>query len=564
MKLKIALLIVLAGCCLPPQLQASGRLVINVVDRDTGQPIAVRMHLKNAAGRPVKPPPGVPVLGDHFVFFDKIDLKLQNGGYAFLIERGPEYLEQTGHFQIDNFADDTKTISMKRFVDMAKEGWYSGDLDVNRPEKDLKLLMQADDVHFVPLVTWSNKKNPWSKQPLPKQANGEFDQTFFYSLLGGELATPGNTLRIFGLEKPLDLAATQSPLTPTLSRGGEREKNSGPSPVAGEGRARGKELTSDVLGSLPLIPIIEKARQEQHAWVDAGAFFARDLPIWIAAGQIDSIQLANRHLEREGVVANEAGGWPRDPAAFPNPHGNARWSQEIYYHLLDCGLRIPPSAGSGSGVSMNPVGYNRVYAHLDSDAEPSPLAGEGRVRGTELTWDKWWDALRAGRVSVTNGPLIRPSVEGELPGHTFKADAGQPLELLVALTLSTRDKIRYLEIIKNGRIEQEVNLDSFKELGGKLPPVKFTESGWFLVRAVADNPQTYRFASTGPYYVEVGYQPRISRKSVQFFLDWTNKRADEITAATKADDAPATQSAWRYAEQAKAFWQALLAKANAE
>jgi hypothetical protein len=301
---------------------------------------------------------------------------------------------------------------------------------------------------------------------------------------------------------------------------------------------------------LPLIPITEKARQEQHAWIDAGAFFARDLPIWIAAGQIDSIQLANRHLERESVIANEAGGWPRDPAAFPNPHGNARWSQEIYYHLLNCGLRIPPTAGSGSGISMNPVGYNRVYAHLDSDEK--------------ITWDKWWDALRAGRVSVTNGPLIRPSVEGELPGHTFKADAGQPLELLVALTLSTRDKIRYLEIIKNGRSEQEVNLDSFKELGGKLPPVRFTESGWFLVRAVADNPQTYRFASTGPYYVEIGYQPRISRKSVQFFLDWTNKRADEIAAATKTDDSPAGQNARRYIDQAKAYWQALLAKANAE
>ncbi len=145
--------------------------MINVVDRDTGQPIAVRMHLKNAAGRPVKVP-GAPSLGDHFVFFDKVELKLPNGGYTFVIERGLEYLDQTGHFQIDNFADDTKTVSMKRFVDMAKEGWYSGDFDVNRPEKDLMLLMQADDVHVVPLVSWSNKKNPWTKQPLPKQAGG--------------------------------------------------------------------------------------------------------------------------------------------------------------------------------------------------------------------------------------------------------------------------------------------------------------------------------------------------------------------------------------------------------
>ena len=95
--------------------------------------------------------------------------------------------------------------------------------------------------------------------------------------------------------------------------------------------------------------------------------FSRDLPIWIAAGQIDSVQLANRHLLRGGVVANEAGGWPRDTSSYPNPQGNGRWSQEIYYSLLNCGLRIPATAGSGAGANSNPVGYNRVYVHLDPE-----------------------------------------------------------------------------------------------------------------------------------------------------------------------------------------------------
>jgi len=34
--------------------------------------------------------------------------------------------------------------------------------------------------------------------------------------------------------------------------------------------------------------------------------------------------------------------------------------------------------------------------------------------------------------------------------------------------------------------------------------VKFNESGWFLVRVITDNPKTFRFASTAPYYVEIG------------------------------------------------------------
>ena len=218
---------------------------------------------------------------------------------------------------------------------------------------------------------------------------------------------------------------------------------------------------------------------------------------------------------RTGVVNDELGGRPRDAAQYPGLAGNGRWALDIYYHLLNCGVRLPPTAGSGSGWmprstaqsgstaalkaaasgNVNPLGYNRVYVFVDG----------------QLTWDKWWEGLRAGRTVVTNGPLIRPSVEGQPPGYVFQADRGQTLELEIGLTLSTRDKISYLEIIKNGAVEHTIRLDQWKENGGKLPLVKFNDSGWFLIRAVADEPNTYRFAMTAPYYVEIGYQPHISR-----------------------------------------------------
>ena len=40
------------------------------------------------------------------------------------------------------------------------------------------------------------------------------------------------------------------------------------------------------------------------------------------------------------------------------------WSMEVYYHLLNCGFRLPVSAGSASGVKASPLGYNRVYARV--------------------------------------------------------------------------------------------------------------------------------------------------------------------------------------------------------
>ena len=104
-------------------------------------------------------------------------------------------------------------------------------------------------------------------------------------------------------------------------------------------------------------------------------------------------------------TTDEGGGKPRDRKLYQGPFGNARWSQDIYFKLLECGLRIPPSAGSGSGMAPNPVGYNRVYVHLDGD----------------FSYEAWWKNFRAGRVVVTNGPLMRPSVEGQPPGPSSAA-----------------------------------------------------------------------------------------------------------------------------------------------
>jgi hypothetical protein len=77
---------------------------------------------------------------------------------------------------------------------------------------------------------------------------------------------------------------------------------------------------------------------------------------------------------------------------------------------------------------------------------------------------------------------------------------------------------------------------------------------------VTDVPNTYRFAMTGPYYVRFGYQPPVSRRSAQFFLDWVDQRIAQI----QLDDPAQQRAVLEYHEQARQFWQDLVAKANAE
>lgn len=489
-----------------PVSAAEGQLEIRVVDKDTGQPVPCRMHLRTAGGRPRLPPRRVPVWDDHFVIPGQITLKLPVGNYTFMMERGPEYSIITGQFTINKFSEDSKTVEMHRYVDMTAEGWWSGDLDVRRPAKDIELLLAAEDLHVLPLVTWWNDHSQWTQSTVPADPLVVFAGKRMGHLLAGELSRPGGTVRLFHLAE-----------IPRFQSKGEYPS------------------LSQQLGPL--------RRKVAGVWVHLTRPYWWDLPVLVALGQLDSIEVVHGQFGRTKMIADEHGGKPRDPERLVGGRGHALWSQEIYFHLLNCGLRIPPGAGSGSGVTPNPPGYNRMYVHVEGD----------------FSWEKWWEGFRAGRIVLTNGPLLRPKVRGKLPGHVFRAPAGQILDFEIALTLSTRETISYLEIIKDGRVEHEVRFDQYAAKG-RLPPVRFERSGWFAVRVVADRADTYRFALSAPFFVEIGGQPRISRRSAQFFLEWLAQRAAQIHLEDPAQKAQVL-ACYR---QARDFWQGLLAKANAE
>ncbi len=81
------------------------------------------------------------------------------------------------------------------------------------------------------------------------------------------------------------------------------------------------------------------------------------------------------------------------------------------------------------------------------------------------------------------------------------------------------------------------------------------------MRAIADVPHTFRFASTGSFYVEVGaVSRRVSRASAQFFLDWVRERMGQI----KLDDPDQKEEVLKYHRQAEQFWQGKVAQANAD
>jgi hypothetical protein len=347
------------------------------------------------------------------------------------------------------------------------------------------------------------------EKPLPEEPLVKFDGDRFYHLLAGEDERGGGALLFFNLKRPLEIAEA------------EREF---PSPMA----------------------YLLEAKQ-QGGWVDVEKPFWWDVPTWLASGKVDSVGLANNHMQRLKMYPGEAWGRPRDKDRFPDPLGNGQWSQYIYYQMLNSGLRIPPSAGSASGVLENPVGYNRMYVYC----------------GKEFSYEKWWENFAAGKVVVTNGPLLRPKVQGERPGFVFHGEPGEQLEFEVAVNLSMRDKVSYLEIVKNGEVAHAVRLQDWIDKKGRLPKVQFNESGWFLVRAVTEVQDTYRFATSAPYYVQIGGRPRISKQAAQFFLDWVNERIEGLQGDDKLN-AEQRAEVLKHHEAAREFWEERVRTANAE
>ena len=482
-----------------------GALQIKAVDRDTGRPLAVRMHLKDARGKAVRALK-VPYWHDHFIFDGSITLELPPGAYTFEMEHGLEYKVRYGNFELERDSEDTKVVDLHRAVDVRKEHWYAGDLHLTREPAELELLMRAEELDLVADVTCWNRKSLFDKKPAPKEPVVRSAENRWMYLLGARDERAGASLLFHRLTErlPLDEAGKEFP-----------------SPVA----------------------IAQQAREQPGALVCARSATMWDLPALVAAGQVEALIIAGENLERDGLPKDAAWEKPRDAALYPGVLGAGRWPQTVYFHLLNCGLRIPPAAGSGSGLAANPAGYNRAYVYCD-----------------EFTNDIWWQGLKEGRTVITNGPLLQPLVNGQPPGHVFSAEAGQAVELSIALNLATREKIEYLEVIQDGRVIHETRLDEWAKAGGKLPTVKFERSGWLAIRAVTNAPKTYRFALTAPYYVDIGYRATISKKSAQFFLDWLTERARRITLP-EGDERHSVMAPHRAARD---FWQQKVAEANAE
>ncbi|GAB5403720.1 MAG: hypothetical protein Aurels2KO_19510 [Aureliella sp.] len=475
----------------------SGRYEADIRDEASGKPVEAIMQIIAPNGSPARAVGATYRAGWNLVD-GTMKFRGRPGEYRFRILHGPEYSAASGGFTLDKGAEAVDIIDLPRHANLAEEGWYGGDTLCYVSAEKTQPWLRAVGLEMSASALDVQPASGSDSEPQPDQPGAWAEQGSYVD----QRPFGGVTLHHW---KPPAAVPDHVPAARLL--------------------VMAKQVESS---SLPIHNSI------QRLW-------ARDVPVWLASGKVDSIVVLGDHLSESKVPRIEPFFDPV-PGRFIGKLGPGRMIEYLYWQVLETGLRIPPSAGSGYGQAGRMLGYNRVYANTASP-----------------TREGWWRALGEGRTFVTNGPLLRAEVNGRLPGTVFHASSGKPLEIHVTAKLTVADPVDYLDVVFNGKAIYQARLDEYARQGGKIPQLEVSESGWMVVRVVTSVGDTYRLASTAPFYVEFDQTPRISGKAVEMFRDWLEKAEEDVGArdpASKAAHGP-------YLAAARKFWDNRAASANA-
>jgi hypothetical protein len=231
-----------------------------------------------------------------------------------------------------------------------------------------------------------------------------------------------------------------------------------------------------------------------------------------------------------------------DVVRFKDPRSVGKLSETIYWQMLEAGLQITPTAGSGFNGNDTQVGYNRVYVY--SETQPDQAS--------------WWRAIAQSHTFVTNGPLLRAKINDLPPGSIQTSYRGQRIALDISVSLSVREPVDYLDVVFNGDTIYSAKLeDHYKR--GEFPPIEIDKSGWLVIRIVTDHNKGYRFATTAPFYFVFDGKPRVSRKAVTYFQQWQKAATDHL-----AESPNQLERYQPWIERSTRFWESRLIQSNAE
>jgi hypothetical protein len=387
--------------------------------------------------------PIYPFWGEPAAYFvsQPFTITLPAGRWRLAVARGPEYLPVFEDFEIAPGERKVRKVELRRWVNMPRLGWYSGDDHVHYPrlsEVDDQLLItwaQAEDLHVTNVLRMGDiEKVYFGQARFGREARHQRED---YVLASGQ-EDPRTDIGEQGHTIALDIAA----------------------PVRDTSRYHLYDLMFDGVraqGGLTGYAHI--------AWA-SDSFRERGL---------------NRHATWDATI-----NVPRGKVDFFEILQFRKLGLEELYDFLNLGYRITAAAGSDFPWA-NTIGEARMYAYT----------------GPRFSADAWFAAVKRGRTFITNGPMLTLTVDQAIPGDELQVRPGAEIRILAkAWAPAAIGAPRQLEIVAHGNVigqaepatpgQPELCLDL------KLRP---KEGVWIAARTRSDNGAV---AHTSPVYVRTG------------------------------------------------------------
>jgi catechol 2,3-dioxygenase-like lactoylglutathione lyase family enzyme len=454
--------------------------------------------------------PAIPFWKEPVAYFisQPFDITLPPGKWRLSVMRGFEYQPVYEEITIAAGKTVARDVQLVRWVDMASQGWYSGDPHVHSwrvaplHDKYIITFAKAMDVHMTSTLAYCSMTSCEGAIQSQYGKAGQYHEGDYWVQSGIE--DPREDIPEQGHVSQIDIQ----------------------SPVHNPSQYQ----------------LFSQAFDEVHA---QGGLVGYDHLAW-------SKTFYNR-LDPKNAVLHPYPGWDvnintiRGKVDFFSILQNNSLGLEDYYDFLNLGVKLVATASTDYPSPL--VGEEVTYAYTGTGGNFSPEA--------------WYEAVKRGRTFVTNGPMLTLTIGDAMPGDEVKVGKGAKLHVHAqAWAPESIGAPKVLEIVAEGRVIQSVVSHGPQQ--DKLVAdfdLPAGESQWVAARTTSFNGAV---AHTTPVYVIVDNKSFIDRKNVQQLvakqlkvLDWIEKDRLANPQFTSRWNPDTVKAVWKDVEYARARYLSL-------
>ena len=379
-------------------------------------------------------------------------ITLPAGKWRLAVARGIEFLPAFEDFEIAPGQSLKRTLALERWVDMPRQGWYSGDDHVHFPRQTrqhdefLMTWAQAEDVHVANILRM-----------------GDIERTYF---------EPRGYGKDFRYQQGDYVLAT-----------GQEDPRTG---IDEQGHTIALNITA---------PVRDTARYHLYDFMFDGVHAQGGL-----AGYAH-VAWAPKYYRRERP--NLYPTWDstidvvRGKVDFFEILQFRRLGLDDYYDFLNLGFKLTALAGSDLPWGST-MGEARVYAYT----------------GTPFSADAWFRAVKQGRTFVTNGPMLTLTAGTAIPGDESQVARNANIHIR-ARTWAPEliGSPKSLEIISDGRVIRSAESSDPRKTSLEVElDLRADANQWVAARVRSHNGA---LAHTSPIYLRVNGQNSRSEAASQ-------------------------------------------------